>query len=117
MDGAFRQVDAKYNVKKFAEIEKEKVDVKVASSLDNGIALHFLGFKRVPFTQDVASRGMWRFTSCEATKREAYFYEENTFARTFGHKIQSENGSLDYRSEGVLECRRLGDRVVIVTRG
>ncbi|KAK1935824.1 hypothetical protein P3T76_010518 [Phytophthora citrophthora] len=123
MDGAFGEVDMKYNMKKFAEIEKEKMDVKVASSLDNGIALHFLGFKRVPFPQDVASRGMWRFTSCEATKRQAYFYEEHetssehTVARTFGHKIQSEHGSLDYRSEGVVQCRRRGDRVVIVTRG
>ncbi|KAL3670605.1 hypothetical protein V7S43_003797 [Phytophthora oleae] len=123
MDSAFGEVDAKYHMKNFAEIEKEKVDVKVASSLDNGIALHFMGFKRVPFTQDVTSRGMWRFTSCEATKRQAYFYEEHetssnhTVARTFGHKIQSEHGSLDYRSESVLECRRRGDRVVIVTRG
>ncbi|KAF1779675.1 Concanavalin A-like lectin/glucanase domain [Phytophthora cactorum] len=42
---------------------------------------------------------------------------KNTVARTFGHKIQSERGSLDYRSESVLECRKRGDRVVIVTRG
>ncbi|KAG3015489.1 hypothetical protein PC128_g9031 [Phytophthora cactorum] len=123
LDAAFDEVDVKYNVKKFAEIEKEKLDVRVASSLDNGIALHFIGFKRVPFPQEVAGRGMWRFTSYEATKRQAYFYEEhetsskNTVARTFGHKIQSERGSLDYRSESVLECRKRGDRVVIVTRG
>ncbi|KAG3112422.1 hypothetical protein PI125_g8251 [Phytophthora idaei] len=123
LDAAFDEVDVKYNVKKFAEIEKEKLDVRVASSLDNGIALHFIGFKRVPFPQEVAGRGMWRFTSYEATKRQAYFYEEhetsskNTVARTFGHKIQSERGSLDYRSGNVLECRKRGDRVVIVTRG
>ncbi|ETN19857.1 hypothetical protein PPTG_02992 [Phytophthora nicotianae INRA-310] len=123
LDAAFDEVDARYDIKKFAEIEKEKLDVRVASSLDNGIALQFVGFKRVPFPQDVASRGMWRFTSCEATKHQAYFYEEhetsskNTVARTFGHKIQSERGSLDYRSEGVLERRKRGDRVVIVTRG
>ncbi|KUF89494.1 hypothetical protein AM588_10002221 [Phytophthora nicotianae] len=117
LDAAFDEVDARYDMKKFAEIENEKLDVRVASSLDNGIALQFVGFKRVPFPQDVASKGMWRFTSCEATKRQAYFYEENTVARTFGHKIQSERGSLDYRSEGVLERRKRGDRVVIVTRG
>lgn len=63
-------------MKRYAEIEKEKLDVRVASSLDNGIALQFMGFKRVPFPQEVAARGMWRFTSCEATKRQAYFYEE-----------------------------------------
>ncbi|KAG7377018.1 hypothetical protein PHYPSEUDO_012325 [Phytophthora pseudosyringae] len=123
LDAAFDEVDAKYDVKKFAEIEKENFDVRVASSLDKGIALHFMGFKRVPFPQEVAARGMWRFTSCEVTKRQAYFYEEHetsskhTVARTFGHKIQSESGSLDYRSEGVLECRTRGDRVVISTRG
>jgi hypothetical protein len=42
---------------------------------------------------------------------------KHTVARTFGMKIQSDRGSLDYRSEGVLECRRRGERVVIVTRG
>ncbi|KAF4142163.1 hypothetical protein GN958_ATG08661 [Phytophthora infestans] len=123
LDAAFDEVDVKYNMKKFVEIENEKHDVRVASSLDNGIALQFMGFKRVPFPQQVASRGMWRFTSYEATERQAYFYEEhetsskNTVARTFGHKIQSENGSLDYRCESFLECRKCGDRVVIVTRG
>ncbi|KAJ8542379.1 hypothetical protein ON010_g12434 [Phytophthora cinnamomi] len=148
MDAAFDEVNTKYDVKKYQDIETEKLDVRVASSLDNGIALQFMGFKRVPFPQEVAIRGMWRFTSCEATKRQAYFYEEvrSTYdimercgmrdltvkpasimqhdtsskysvARTFGHKIQSDNGSLDYRSESVLECRKRGDRMVIVTRG
>lgn len=42
---------------------------------------------------------------------------KHSVARTFGHKIQSDNGSLDYRSESVLECRKRGDRMVIVTRG
>ncbi|GMF43215.1 unnamed protein product [Phytophthora fragariaefolia] len=42
---------------------------------------------------------------------------KHSVARTFGHNIQSDNGSLDYRSESVLECRRRGDRMVIVTRG
>ncbi|KAH7459592.1 hypothetical protein PRIC1_012673 [Phytophthora ramorum] len=124
LDAGFDAVDASYDIRKYAEIEKDKVDVRVSSSLDNGIALQFVGFKRIPFPQDVTARGMWRFTSYEATKRQAYFYEEHdtsseqhTVARTFGQKIQSDNGSLDYRCESVLECRRRGDRVVIVTRG
>ncbi|GMF28388.1 unnamed protein product [Phytophthora lilii] len=121
LDAAFDEVDAVFDLKNFADTEKDKLDVRVSSSLDNGIALQFLGFKRVPFPQEIAARGMWRFTSCEATKRQAYFYEETSsphiIARTFGHKIQSENGSLDYRSEGVIECRKRGDRVVILTRG
>ncbi|KAE8991229.1 hypothetical protein PF011_g18023 [Phytophthora fragariae] len=123
LDAVIDELDAKYDVRKYQEIEKEKLDVRVSSSLDNDIALQFIGFKRVPFPQEVAVRGMWRFTSCEATKRQAYFYEEHetsskhSVARTFGHKIQSDNGGLDYRSESVLECRKRGDRMVIVTRG
>ncbi|KAE9291610.1 hypothetical protein PR003_g24990 [Phytophthora rubi] len=109
LDAVFDELDAKYDVRKYQEIEKEKLDVRVSSSLDNDIALQFIGFKRVPFPQEVAVRGMWRFTSCEATKRQAYFYEEHetsskhSVARTFGHKIQSDNGSLDYRSESPIK--------------
>lgn len=88
LDAVFDELDAKYDARKYQEIEKEKLDVRVASSLDNGIALQFIGFKRVPFPQEVAVRGMWRFTSCEATKRQAYFYEEVRSACDMLHEIR-----------------------------
>ncbi|KAG7395774.1 hypothetical protein PHYBOEH_003209 [Phytophthora boehmeriae] len=123
IDAGFAEFDATYDPSKFKVIEKEKFDVKATSSLENGIAIQFIGYKRVPFCQEVAARGMWRFASCEAPKRQAYFYDEhettsaNTVSRTFGQKIESDNASLDYRSESMMQCRKRGDRVVIMSRG
>ncbi|RLN71165.1 hypothetical protein BBJ28_00004395 [Nothophytophthora sp. Chile5] len=124
IEAGFVDFEATYDSSFYAEMEKEQFDATVTSTLEKGIAVQFLGFKRVPFPQEVAANGMWRFTSCEVTKRSAYFYEEVSAERTgllncraYGLKIQSDHASLDYRCENIMECRTVGERVVIMSRG
>ncbi|RLN63771.1 hypothetical protein BBJ29_009391 [Phytophthora kernoviae] len=99
LDAGFDEFDASYDPIKFSVLKKEKFDVKATSSLENGIAIQFVGFKRVPFCQEHDTTST------------------HTVARTYGHKIESDNASLDYRSENVMQCRKQGNRVVIMSRG
>ncbi|RLN94667.1 hypothetical protein BBJ28_00004073 [Nothophytophthora sp. Chile5] len=128
IEAGFVDFEATYDSSFYAKMEEEQFDARVTSTLEKGIAVQFLGFRRVPFPHEVAVKGMWRFTSCES-KKSAYFYEEVSAraywltelpcvkVNIYGLKIQSDHASLDYRCENIMECRTVGERVVIMSRG
>jgi hypothetical protein len=73
---AFSNFDLEVDAATLATMKREIEEVKVESCLQKGLAVRFSIHKRIPFSQQAVSNGMWKFIGLSGPRMESYYYRE-----------------------------------------
>lgn len=73
---AFSNFDLEVDAATLDTMKREIEEVKVESCLQKGLAVRFSVHKRIPFSQQAVSNGMWKFIGLSGPRLESYYYRE-----------------------------------------